>query len=244
MKALLTWLVNTIIRIILHILLKIDASELKKVPKYGPLIAAANHINFIEIPVLITHLLPRPITGLVKRETWDHPAKAFLFNLWGGIPIDRGVADFNAFKEAKDALLIKNQILAIAPEGSRSGNGRLIQGKPGIAILASKSGVPILPIAYYGHETLKHNIRRLKRTPFTIKVGKPFRCKFEGQDKSKLAMQAMTDAIMLEIADLLPDEYHGEYAGVVLDREKYLEYLDLSSGEQVPQALGKQFSHA
>jgi 1-acyl-sn-glycerol-3-phosphate acyltransferase len=244
MKALLTWLVNTIIRIILHILLKIDASELKKVPKYGPLILAVNHVNFIEVPVLITHLLPRPITGLVKQETWDHPAKAFLFNLWGGIPIDRGIADFNAFKTAKDALLIQNQILAIAPEGSRSEDGCLIQGKPGITILASKSGVPILPIAYYGHESLKHNFRRLKRTPFTIKVGKPFRCKFEGQDKNKLAMQAMTDAIMLEIADLLPDKYHGEYAGVVLDREKYLEYLDLSSGEQIPQAFGKQFSHA
>ena len=80
MKAALTWLVNSIIRVILHILLKIDASELKKVPKNGPLILAVNHVNFIEIPVLIMQLLPRPITGLVKRETWDHPAKAFIFN--------------------------------------------------------------------------------------------------------------------------------------------------------------------
>lgn len=141
MKAALTWLVNTIIRVILHILLKIDASELKKVPNNGPLILAVNHVNFIEIPVLITQLLPRPITGLVKRETWDHPAKAFLFNLWEGIPIDRGMADFNAFKAAKAALLEKHQILAIAPEGTRSEDGRLIQGKPGITILDRKSVV-------------------------------------------------------------------------------------------------------
>ena len=135
-------------------------------------------------------------------------------------------------------------ILAIAPEGTRSDDGRLIQGKPGIVILSSRSGVPILPVAYYGHENFKNNFRRLKRTPMTVRVGKPFRLKIEGQEKSKQAMQAMTDAIMLEIADLLPEQYHGEYAGMVLDRDKYLEYLDSLSGEQVSQAVGKQFSQA
>lgn len=244
MKTLLTWLVNGLIRIILHVLLKIDSSALKQVPQRGPLILVVNHVNFLDAPVLITHLLPRPITGFVKRETWDDPAMAFLFNLWGGIPIDRGIADFDAFKAAKHALFEENMILAIAPEGTRSENGRLSQGKPGITILASRSGVPILPVAYYGHEDFKNNFRRLKRTPMTIRVGKPFRLKIEDQEKSKQAMQAMTDAIMLEIMDLLPEEYHGEYAGIVLDREKYLEYLDLPAGKQIPQAFGKQFSQA
>jgi hypothetical protein len=57
-------------------------------------------------------------------------------------------------------------------------------------------------------------------------------------------MQAVTDAIMLEIADLLPEKYHGEYRGVTMDRGKYLEYIDSTSGEEIPQALGEQFSHA
>ena len=231
MKSVLIWLVNTLIWLILHILLKIDASELKKVPKNGPLILAANHINFLDAPLLITHLVPRPITGLVKRETCDNPAMAWLFNLWGGIPIDREVADFNAFKSARDALVKQHMILAIAPEGTRSEDGRLVQGKPGITILAKQADAPILPIACYGQENFKRNFRRLKRTPTTIKVGKPFRCKFEGQDRSKQFMQAVTDAIMLEIADLLPEEYHGDYHGMNVDREKYLEYLEHSSGK-------------
>ena len=104
-KALLTWLVNTLIRLILHLLLKLDADELNQLPKQGPLIVAANHVNFLDAPVLITHLAPRPTTGLVKRETWDDPLMAFLFNLWGGIPIERDTADFTAFKAAKHALL-------------------------------------------------------------------------------------------------------------------------------------------
>ena len=239
----LAWFVNTVIRFLLHILLKIDSSELAKVPEKGPLLAVANHINFLDAPVLITHLQPRPITGLVKKESWDNPVMAFLFNVWGGIPIDRAIADFAAFREAKKALS-EGKILAVAPEGTRSNDGCLMRGKPGITILASKIDVPILPIAYYGHEDFRANIRKLKRTRMTIKVGEPFKIKLDADQKNKDVMQAATDAIMLEIADLLPEKYHGVYAGKSLDREKYLQYLDGCFGEHVPEALREQFAQA
>ena len=239
----LAWLVNTVIRFILHILLKIDSSELVSVPEKGPLLAVANHINFLDAPVLITHLQPRPITGLVKKESWDNPVMAFLFNVWGGIPIDRAIADFAAFREAKKALS-EGKILAVAPEGTRSNNGYLMQGKPGITILASQIDAPILPIAYYGHEDFRANIRKLKRTRMTIKVGKPFKINLHGGQKNKEVMQAATDAIMLEIADLLPEKYRGVYAGITIDREKYIQYLDGSFWEHVPEAFGEQFTQA
>lgn len=221
----LAWLVNTIIRFILQILLKLDDSELEKVPDCGPLIAAVNHVNFLDAPVLITHLLPRTTTGLVKKETWDSPFMAFLFNVWGGIPIDRSIADFGAFKAAKEALA-EGKILAVAPEGTRSEDGRLSRGKPGIAILASQCDVPIYPIAYYGHEVFKENFKRLKRTPMKIRVGKPFRIKFEGQVKNKQFMQDVADAIMLEIAQLLPTKYHGEYEEMTVNKDNIIEYLN------------------
>lgn len=84
MKKFLTWLVNSVIYLILRILLKIEVTGLDQVPMHGPLIVASNHVNFLDAPVVITLLAPRPITGLVKRETWDKPVMAFLFNLWGG----------------------------------------------------------------------------------------------------------------------------------------------------------------
>jgi 1-acyl-sn-glycerol-3-phosphate acyltransferase len=239
----LAWLVNTVIRFLLYILLKIDSSELAKVPEKGPLMAVANHVNFLDAPVLITHLQPRPVTGLVKKESWDNPLLAFLFNVWGGIPIDRSIADFTAFKEAIKALN-EGKILAVAPEGTRSNDGSLIRGKPGITILASKIDAPILPIAYYGHEEFRANIRKLKRTRMTIKVGKPFMIKLDGDRKDKEVIQAVTDVIMLEIADLLPEKYHGVYADIAVDREKYIHYLDGSSGQHVPEALREQFTQA
>ena len=170
----LRWFVNSVIKLIAHTILKIDGKAIKKIPMEGPLLAVANHVNFLDAPVVIALLHPRPTTGLVKKEFWDNALHAFLFNVWGGIPIDRDIADFNAFKAAKEALR-EGKILAVAPEGTRSRNGRMIWGKPGIAILARQCDVPILPLAYYGHEDFYDNIKKLKRTPMHIRVGEPLR---------------------------------------------------------------------
>jgi 1-acyl-sn-glycerol-3-phosphate acyltransferase len=219
------WLVNNFLKFVSNIILKIDDSELAQVPQEGPLIAVANHINFLDAPIIITHLHPRETTGLVKKETWDSPVLAFLFNVWGGIPIDRDIADFTAFRKAKQALQEK-KILAVAPEGTRSEDGCLIRAKPGIAILASQCDAPILPMAYWGQENFNKNIKHLKRTPMQIKVGKPFQINFGEKKKTKALMQDITDAIMLEICKLLPEKYHGEYSGLTLDGEDLIKYLD------------------
>lgn len=218
-------LLNNLIKFLVRILLKIDDSELEKVPEEGPLISVANHINFLDVPVIITHLHPRPTTGLVKQENWEHPFFRFLFNVWDGIPIDRDIMDFTAFKEAKKALDEK-KILAVSPEGTRTEDGRLIRAKPGIALLASQVDVPILPMAYWGHENFSKNFKRLKRTPMKIKVGKQFRINFAEKRKSKELMQDIADAIMLEIAKLLPEKYHGVYSDISVDSESLITYLD------------------
>jgi len=219
------WLVNSIVKFIVNILLKIDDSELEKVPQEGPLISVANHVNFLDVPVIISHLHPRPTTGLVKKENWEHPFFRFLFNVWDGIPIDRDSMDFTAFKEAKKALDEK-KILAVSPEGTRTKDGQLIRAKSGIALLASQVDVPILPMAYWGQENFSKNIKRLKRTPMIIKVGRQFRINFEGKRKSKELMQDAADAIMLEIAKLMPKKYHGVYSDISVDSNKLITYLD------------------
>ena len=217
----LKWLVNSIISLIAHIVLKIDGRDLKKMPMEGPLLAVANHVNFLDAPVIIALLHPRPTTGLVKKESWDNPLHAFLFNVWGVIPIDRDIADFSAFRAAKQALK-EGMILAVAPEGTRPRDGHMIRGKPGIAILAKQCDVPIIPMAYYGHEDFYDNIKHFKRTPMHIRVGKPFKINWEGKACDKETLQTVTDAIMLEVAELLPEEYRGEYAEIYVDREDYI----------------------
>jgi 1-acyl-sn-glycerol-3-phosphate acyltransferase len=166
--------VTTSIKSLTRILCNVDDSQLINVPEEGPLIIACNHVNFIEVPLMYTHLQPRKVTGFAKAETWDNPFMGLLFNLWEAIPIQRGEADTNAFRSALDALK-QGKILAIAPEGTRSGNGRLGQGLPGIVMLAHHSNAPILPLVYYGGESLRDNLNHLKRTDFHIRVGKLFK---------------------------------------------------------------------
>jgi len=219
------WLVNHIIKLITNIILKIDDSELEKVPDQGPLLVVANHVNFLDAPVIISHLHPRSTTGLVKKESWDKPLLAFLFNTWEGIPIDRDIADFSAFREAQKALK-EGKILAVAPEGTRTENGRLIRGKPGVAMLAIKADIPILPIAYYGHEIFSQNIKRFKRTPMKIVVGEPFKINVNGHPKDKGMMQDVTDEMMIEIAKLLPEKYRGIYIDRIDETQEFINTLN------------------
>ena len=69
--------------------------------------------------------------------------------------------------------LQQKKIVIVAPEGTRSKHGRLNQGYPGIALLAIRSGAPILPVVFYGNEKIK-DLRIGKRTDMVIKVGKPY----------------------------------------------------------------------
>jgi len=235
------WLVNSIIKLITHVILKIDATELDKFPMEGPLLSAANHVNFLDAPVIISHLYPRPTTGLVKKETWENPILGFLFDTWDGIPIDRSIADFSAFKQAKQALK-EGKIVAFSPEGTRTEDGKLIRAKAGIGILATQCDSPIFPIAYYGHEKFKENIKRLKRTPMKIKVGEPFQIDLGGLPKNKETMQAVADAIMMEIAQLLPEEYRGYYAKVSFDWKTYIKPANRLSRKHIPETFREDFA--
>lgn len=187
-------------------------SELSKVPRYGPLILVGNHVNFLEAPVLLPHLEPRPVIGLAKRESWNNPLFNFLFNQWDVIPIDRGMVDREAFRQAVDVLAM-GKMLAVFPEGTRSGDGRLLQAKPGIVALAQRSQAPMLPIAFYGYENFWPRLKKGRRTDFHIAVGKPFLLNGRGA-LDRDTRQIATDEIMYKLAELLPERYRGYYSGV------------------------------
>jgi len=214
---------NFLIRFILHVICRIDASQLKAVPEKGPLILVTNHVNFLDAPIIVTHLRKRSITGLVKEETWENPFLAFLFNIWGGIPVKRGTADFTAYNSALQALK-SGKILAIAPEGTRTGDGCLIQGQPGVIALAHRSKAPILPVVYYGGEDFRKNIKRLKRTNIKIIVGKPFYLNINGNYPGKEERQQIVDEIMYQIANLLPEQYRGIYSDLEKATTEYVRY--------------------
>lgn len=216
--------VTASIKGVTRLLCNIDDTQLIRVPEHGPLIIASNHINFMEVPLLYTHLQPRVVTGFAKAETWDNPALGFLFNLWGAIPIQRGEGDAKAFKNALIALR-EGKILAIAPEGTRSGDGRLGRGYPGIVMLAYYSHAPILPLVYFGGEQLRNNLNRLKRTDFFIRVGKIFNIHYPENGLDRELRDNVLQEIMYQLAVLLPPEYRGYYSDISNLTTKYLNFV-------------------
>ena len=219
------WFVNSMVKLGTGIMCRIDAPDLDKVPERGPLILYSNHTGQIEVPILYSHLQPRPVTGIAKVETWDSWFLHWVFDLWNAIPIRRGEADIEAMRKSID-ILKKGYMLAIAPEGTRNKTGALIKAQPGVITLALRSGAPLLPIAHWGGENFKTNIKRLKRTDFHIRVGQPFTLDTYGERVTREVRQRMVDEMMYRLAALLPGTYRGAYAKLGNATGKYLSALD------------------
>jgi 1-acyl-sn-glycerol-3-phosphate acyltransferase len=216
--------INAVARYGTSILCRINRAPLKLVPRNGPLIIAVNHIGSLEVPLMFAHLQPRKMTGLAKIETWDSKFMGWLFTLWGAIPVRRGEVDMDAIRGCLDVLKAGN-ILALAPEGTRSYDGKLLPGQPGIALIALRTGAPILPMAHWGGEKFSDNLKHWKRTDFHIGIGKAFRLEAGNERVTGEVRQAMADEIMCEIAALMPEEYRGVYKGKCNNPPKYIKFV-------------------
>jgi len=213
--------VNWFLRRVFQIFCQIDVEDFNKIPSAGPCILVGNHINFLEVPIVLSHLDNHMVTGMAKKETWDNPIFYFLFNQWGIIPIDRNRIDREALRRSAQALS-QGKILAISPEGTRSKDGRLLPGKPGVTALAVRSQAPMLPVGFFGYEDFWRNLKHMRRTEFHMVVGKPFRLKSGDDCLARDVRQAVTDEIMYKIAELLPEKYRGHYQ---FDKEIDYRYL-------------------
>lgn len=187
---------------------RIDDAQLAQVPDHGPLILVTNHVNLLELPIIYSHLQPRRLHGLALADRWKNPILGWGLTACEAIPLERGGINMDAMRKASEMLKL-GRILLIAPEGTRSYHGRLQIGHPGIIPLALKSGVPLLPIGYYGGENYRENLKKLRRTDFHIAVGKPF-CLNAGEEPVTREVRArMVDEVMYQLASILPEAYRG-----------------------------------
>jgi len=208
---------------ITSLICRIDDAELMKVPAQGPLIIYTNHVNILEIPIIYTHLQPRRVHGLLLAERWNIPVLSMFLDITETIPLQRGEADIDAFRKGLDYLK-QGEILVIAPEGTRSHDGVLQPGHPGVVLLALHSAAPLIPVAYFGAENYKQNLSRLKRSDFHIRVGNPFHLETRGEKVTRQVRQQMLEELMCQMADLLPEKYRGRYAEIEKASGKYIAF--------------------
>ncbi len=208
----------------ISILCKIDAPDLQRVRRTGPLILVVNHINTLDVPMVEAQLYPRNLIVLAKEETWDNPFMGWLFSTFHAIPIRRGEVDLQAIHRCLE-VLGTGGLLAVAPEGTRSYDGKLQTGQQGVVLLALRSGAPILPVVHWGGEALRHNLKHLKRTTLHLRVGKPFVLESRGEKIVGKVRQEMVDEIMRQMAALMPKAYRGVYTDGDRAEIKYIRFV-------------------
>ena len=204
--------VLAVFRPLLNICFSWKAEGRDNVPSTGPLVLVANHVHVLD-PLFVAFSLPRWITFVAKEELF-HSLFLRLWLRWAGsLPLQRDgrVREKQRILESARQALEEGLILGMFPEGGRSHDGKLRKGKPGSAVIASKTDVPVLPVGVIGTDKIHGMSWLWKRPPVVVKIGKPFKLPPTNNKISRSQMQSLTTQLMGEIAALLPPEYQGAY---------------------------------
>ncbi|MFF4086983.1 lysophospholipid acyltransferase family protein [Streptomyces nigra] len=199
---------------------------LEHVPATGAAIVAGNHLSFSD-HFLMPAILKRRITFLAKKEYFTGPGikgrlTAAFFRSAGQIPVDRTGKEAGqaAIREGLGVLRM-DELLGIYPEGTRSHDGRLYKGKVGVAVMALKAGVPVIPCAMIGTFEAQPPGKVIPNIhPVTIRFGEPLDfSRYAGMENEKAILRAVTDEIMYAILSLSEQEYVDQYAAVAKAEE-------------------------
>jgi 1-acyl-sn-glycerol-3-phosphate acyltransferase len=191
-------------RAVLHRFFDLEVAGRHHLPSSGPYIIAANHHNYLD-GVVLAAALPEVISFLVMPRVWRAtPLHPPFHRAIGSIAIDVERADVGALRRAL-AALDTGRVVGIFPEGPFSVRGQLEAGLPGVALLALRSGVPVVPAAILG--TYQALVRRRfyvpRLHPIAVRFGAPRRFVAGGTHSLRTARRQVTECVMADIADLL-----------------------------------------
>jgi 1-acyl-sn-glycerol-3-phosphate acyltransferase len=209
MRNFIRWL----IRLIFNLIARVEVTGYENLPKEGSFVITTNHLGIVDVPIAF-YAVDRWDMFVMIGEKWQNVG---LFR-WVGkyfnfVFIDRFNPDIKTLRRVI-SLMRENNILVIAPEGTRSRTGSLIEARPGASYLATKLNRPIVPVGITGteDEALLGNLKKLRRGYITVTAGPIFTLPPLPRENRDEALKLYTDEIMCHIAALLPEKYRGVYA--------------------------------
>jgi 1-acyl-sn-glycerol-3-phosphate acyltransferase len=202
------------IRTIFKILGRIKVVGQENVPLGKPYVIAINHISIFDPPLAVSFWPEQPeVIGAA--DVFEKKGQGTLLSLYGVIPVHRGEYD-RALLEKILAIIKSGRPLVIAPEGGRSHEAAMRRAKPGIGYIIEHTQVPVVPVGLVGTmDDFWQRAKRGEKPPLEMRIGKPiiFPPITEKGAERRQARQKNADLVMRYIAGLLPEEYHGVYAG-------------------------------
>lgn len=198
-----------LLRFLLGLFLRVEVEGQSLVPAVGPVVVYFNHSNWID-PLVAAAVIDREVTILAKAELLRVPLLGLLLKAYGVFPIRRQEGDIRAMKTALK-VLNRGSVLIAAPEGTRSGNGVLQRGKPGVIHMALRTNAYLQPVAIVGVVDYVRNLRRFRKTPVRVAFGAPYRIARASSRPSRDDGQALIDDAMVRLAALMPPELRGVY---------------------------------
>ena len=201
------------VRFVFFMIARVDLRGYEHVPEQGGFILAANHLGRLDSALLYYAIQREDIIMPVAEKYKNHWLFGPLVLALGGFFINRFDADLHAIREVLKRLK-KGGVFVIAPEGTRSKVEALQEARAGAAFFASKTGMPVIPIALTGTEDRQvvENLKHFRRSHITVQAGPSFILPATRGQQQDEALAAATDEIMCRIAVMLPEKYRGFYA--------------------------------
>jgi 1-acyl-sn-glycerol-3-phosphate acyltransferase len=172
------------------------------IPPPGGFLIASNHESYLD-PPLIGVSFPFPIHYFARNTLFDNRVLGFLLPRANVLPIVQDRPDIRGIRNAIRTIE-SGRPLVVFPEGSRTLDGNLQPGQPGVGLLVAKANAPVLPVRIRGtHAAWPRGSSRIRPRPVSLTIGqlieRPVPAPgLRGQD----AYQSISDQIMAAIAAL------------------------------------------
>ena len=207
------------IRLLFKILGSVKVTGRENVPLGKPYVIAMNHISIFD-PPLVVSFWPEQPEVIGASDVFQKKGQGTILSLYGVIPVHRGEYD-RTLLEKIVVILKTGRPLVIAPEGGRSHEPAMRRAMPGVGYIIEHARVPVIPVGLVGTtddfwQRSKQYWRGKGEKPILeMRIGKPieFPSINEKGAERREARQRNADLVMRHIAGLLPEEYHGVYAG-------------------------------
>ena len=205
------YVARVIVRGLLKLLTHCQVKGRENIPSQGPLLIVANHLSLADPPLLGVSL-SREVIFMAKKELFRFRLIGYFIGSLGAFSVHRGRLDRKAMRQAYQ-VLADGLALVLFPEGTRSHSGQLRPAFSGPALIAMRSGAPILPVGIIGTEKIRGVTWLLRRPQITVNIGQSFYLPTVSSRLTKAELAELTNSIMGHIAELLPLKYRGDYGG-------------------------------